>query len=556
MSKRNSVVSPRRFTRRAMLGTVGLAAGAAVVSACAGQSSTSTPTPTGRASAAPSGPQKGGTMVIGNDVEPASLLPLSGKALSAVTYIPLFSRLVWLDKNFAPAPELANSWQIAPDGLSYTFQLNANAKWHDGKPVTASDAEFTFNELFAKLSPTRSLWWPKVASAKADGERVFTLKLKEPFAPLMTYLAHPLGYAEIYPKHVYGGTDMTKVPATDVPVGSGPFKLKEWVKGGHIEFVRNDAYFRSGKPYLDRLIIQNLPDANSRTLAFEKGEVDFLSPYNTPLDNIEGYRKDARYAIIEGGLGVAADGFLLMNVAKSPILQKKAVRQAIAHAIDREAILKQALAGQGKVAHSPLSSQIAPYYKGSYDVYAYDVAKAAKLLDDAGYPKGADGKRFKLRLTNRVGRQFEARAVDIMRSQLAQVGIDATVGALDSSAYTPKVMSQRDFDLVLQLYTTGPDPLQGVDFLFDTVQIGVNNANAMGYSNPALDAIFKNTTKESGQRRVDLYDQAQKIIMDDLPALPLYEYPNVAATSAKLHDAVVGAMDYVGNRENAYVTVK
>lgn len=537
-------------TSRSLIGALSLTL-ALVVASCAAQQPAAQ-TPAAAVATAAAAPQRGGTMVIPYEFDPSTLMPITGKASYASTFSPLFNRLLWLDSEFKPTPDLAESWDVSPDGLTYTFKLNAKAKWHDGKPVTAADVEFTFNELFAKRSPTRSVWWNKVASAKATDERTFVFTLKEPFAPLPTYLAHPLGYAEIYAKHNLEGKDVTKLSTSEEAMGTGPFKLKEWVKGTSMTFVRNEDYFKPGKPYLDSLVFRFLPDAASRSLAFEKGEIDYIIPYLVPLENVERYRADQRFAVINGGLGVAAVGFLLMNV-DHPVLSKKAVRQAIAHAIDRGAINKLAMSGQSKVATSVLSSQIKPYYNGKYDVYSFDAAKAGKMLDDAGYKKGADGYRFKVRLANRIGRDHEAKAVEIMKSNLTAVGIDVTVEMLESSVYTPKVMLQRNFDLVLQLLTTGPDPLQGVDFLFDSKNIGVNNANAMGYKNAAVDALFAETTRVSGQKRIDLYDQAQKLIMDDLPALPLYEYPNIALASAKVRDINLGAADYVSGKENAYI---
>ena len=183
-------------------------------------------------------------------------------------------------------------------------------------------------------------------------------KLKEPFAPFMTLLGASLGSGLlVYPKHIYEGTDFANNESNFAPVGSGPFEFSEWRRGSFIELVRNDDYFKDGLPYLDRVIGQIVPDASSRLVAFEQGEIDFLHMYILPNDQIGRLKEDEQFEIAYGGNGPATSEFLLFNLREGPLADKE-VRQAIAHALDLDDIRDKALFGQGQVATSHINGAL------------------------------------------------------------------------------------------------------------------------------------------------------------------------------------------------------
>ena len=499
-------------------------------------------------------PKRGGTLIVALENEPQALAPhLTTDTPTFTTVSNIFNTLVLLDEKLGIIPDLAKSWTVSPDGLVYTFQLVENAKWHDGKPLTAEDAEFTFNELIAKNHPRAGTWWKNVASAKADGKYTFVFTLKSPYVPFLSVLASPLASgAFIMPKHVYEGKDPKNNPANQAPVGSGPFKFVRWQRGSHVELVRNNDYWKAEKPYLDRVVLQMMPDAAARFLAFERGEVDFLHWYIVPYDQVAKLRKDKRFQLLSRGDAAGTNGLLLMNHRHNALKSVK-VRQALAHAINRDTIRQRALFGEAQVARSHVSSNVSWAFTPDYD-YKLDPALANKLLDEAGFPRGADGKRFPLRLFWAAGRDYEGRGAEIIKDNLRDLGIDVTVQTFDRASFTDRVFRQWDFDLAMQLFTTGPDPTIAVTARYHTKQIlKVPFVNGMGYSNPEVDALFDTEFKEADTaKRTAMWRDIQKILMHDLPALPLFELPAIHAASAKFKDVVTGPQGYIESRENAY----
>jgi peptide/nickel transport system substrate-binding protein len=501
-------------------------------------------------------PKRGGTLICGLSGEPATMTAHMSTDTSAMMVANnIFSALIGFDMDFKPTPELAESWTVSDDGLTYTFNMVKNAKWHDGKPVTAEDVEFTFNEIIAKVHPRSRSWWPNVESAKATGKYTFVIKLKSVYAPFITLLGSLCtSGTQIMPKHIYKGTDPKTNPANMAPIGCGPFKFKKWVRGSHIELVRNDNFFKKGKPYLDRVIFQVAPDAAARLLAFEQGDIDFLQWYIVPHDQVDRLRKDPRFKIVpKGGEAAATSEFLLFN-HRNKYLKDSRVRQAIAYALDRKEIQDKSLFGEGKVARSHINSGLGWVYTDEFD-YKQNVDKANQLLDEAGFPRGSDGKRFSLRESWSAGRVYEGRAAEVIRDQLKAVGIDIKIETFDRPTFIDRVFRKWDFDIANQLFTTGPDPTISVTVRYHTKQIKkAPFVNGMGYSNSELDNIFDNEYKELDRtKRREMWIQAQKILMRDLPGLPLFEMPVVQAVSAKFNDVVTTPYGYVESRENAYL---
>lgn len=501
-----------------------------------------------------SAPKRGGSLIIALENEPSTLGPhLTTDTPTFMVVDNIYNALVLLDENLQPTPDLAQSWTISPDGRVYTFQLAANAKWHDGKPVTVGDVEFTFNELIAKNHPRAGTWWRNVESAKATGPHTFEFRLKEPYVPFLTMLGSVLSSsALIMPKHIYEGKDAKTAAANQAPIGSGPFKFVRWQRGSFIELARNDQYWKTGKPYLDRVVLQIMPDAAARFLAFERGEVDFLHWYIVPYDQLAKLRKDKRFNLVEKGDAAATNGLMLIN-HRHAALKDQRVRQALAYGINRDTIREKALFGESKVARSHVSSNVRWAFTPDFD-YKFDPALANKLLDEAGFPRNAEGKRFPLRLFWAAGRDYEGRGAEIIKDNLRDLGIDVTVQTFDRPSFTDRVYRQWDFDLTMQLFTTGPDPTISVNARYHTKQIlKVPFVNAMGYSNPATDALFDAEFKEADPaKRKDMWYNIQKLLMADLPALPLFELPPIHAVSAKFNNVVSGPQGYIEGRESAY----
>jgi peptide/nickel transport system substrate-binding protein len=232
-------------------------------------------------------PRYGGTMILATLADPGSLNP--GLTTSVPTHVvtgPIFNGLVGHDFTFAPVPDLAERWSVSPDGRVYTFHLVQHALWHDGQPVTSADVKFTFEEVLLKYhGRTRAALGQNLRGVETPDPHTVVFRFKDPYAPFLALI--DVVNAPILPRHIYAAEDIQRHPASNAPVGSGPFKFKEWVRGDHITLVRNDGYFKPGKPYLDRIVIRIMPDATAATIAFDKGEVDyFLFPPHRPSGDV------------------------------------------------------------------------------------------------------------------------------------------------------------------------------------------------------------------------------------------------------------------------------
>ena len=211
-------------------------------------------------------PRYGGTFIVGSGGDPVTLnLATDFSTIDTLAASSIYNMLVKSDADLNPQPDLAESWKVSNDGLTYTFQLVKNATWHDGKPFTSADVKFTFAEVLKKYHPRGSVVLNSVESIETPDPHTVVFKLKQPFDPLMKFIGNE---AFIIPKHLYENTDILKNPYNLKPIGTGPFVFKEWKKGSHIALERNPSYFKKGKPYLDKIIIKVVPDASSRMIAF------------------------------------------------------------------------------------------------------------------------------------------------------------------------------------------------------------------------------------------------------------------------------------------------
>ncbi len=500
--------------------------------------------------------ERGGTFIKAIENEPATIDYLFGKDFGALTVMTnIYNRLVRLDYEFTPHPELAESWEISDDGLTYTFQLRKDVNWHDGTPFTAHDVEFTFGNMTCELHNRAKTWCPRVASFATDGDHTFIINMNEPFAPLMTILADYNSGTLIRPKHIWeAGVDNDNPQLFAPEVGTGPFKFKEWVRGSHIELVRNDDYFVPGLPYLDRVLVQFLPDEAGRVTAIENGDIDMIHSYILPYERVGQFRADPRFQIIEhGNEATGTNENLLMN-HDSEYLQHKLVRQAVATALDKAEIAEAAMFGASKPARAHIASGVKWVFFPEFD-YTQDAAKANEMLDEAGFPRGTDGTRFSLRLYWAFGRAFEGRAAEVIRSQLRDVGINVEIQSFDRPAFIERVFTKRDFDMAHQLFTTSPDPTLSVVHRYKSTTIGNAFANAAGWNSPEYDHLTDiEVTITDVDERAAVWKQVQELLMDELPGYPLFEMPNMQLVRSGFEDVITGPIGYNGSLGMAYVS--
>jgi peptide/nickel transport system substrate-binding protein len=443
--------------------------------------------------------------------EPVSLNPnlRSDDAAFSVSQN-FYNKLVTLDADYRVIPDLATRWDISSDGLTYTFYLAQNVKWHDGNPFTSADVKWTCETIAREKGIAQDVANRITAIETPDAATVI-MRLKEPLASFVPSLAWYGTF--ILPKHVYEGSDWTKNLANEKPVGTGPFKFVEWVKGDHITGVANKDYFKRG-PFLDQVIWRFPKTAPLGPDLVVQGQADY-SQASPPRERVAELQKTTGVQVKT--FASTNRYFLGINVRRKPLDDLRA-RQAINMAVDRPAILSRAFAGFGTPGVGMYTPGIPWAYNSNAQAPAYDRTSAEKLLDDAGVKRGADGIRFKPVLIAQNVSPFKETA-QIVQEQLRAVGIEANLALLASADVETRVYQQKDFDLWVNDGSFGPDP-ENLNLRFGST----GSLAPLGYSSAEFDtAMGEGARQPKVEDRAKAYFRAQEILARDLPLAPLVD---------------------------------
>jgi peptide/nickel transport system substrate-binding protein len=482
-------------------------------------------------------PRPGGTAVVVVATELQTLNPaITSGSGEGVVGCMIHEGLVEIDGNGNPVPDLAKSWTISEDGLTYSFDL-VDTSWHDSKPFTARDVVYSFKNVNSRYAPLFSAQLAKrIADVQATSDRQVVVKLTEPFGPFLRMLTCWNGGA-IVPEHVFQGTDPTRNPRSAAPIGTGPFKFDEWRSGDSIRLSRNTAYWKPGRPYLDGVVVRFMPNPASRVQAMLAGEADFIQKYFLPVSDIPTVGRNPALKLEPAS---QAPNSLLgfFNVTKRPFDDKR-LRQALFGMIDRRFIVRAAFSGQGEPGTAPFPRGIswAADPGLNYDqMYKPDAAAANALLDQLGLPRGAGGVRLRTSISFEVGIPERLRSAIAIQAAWKPLGIEVELRPLEPAVLAPRVFKDGDYDIALFSYGTYGDPALGIARTYISSMIGFPNGNGARYSNPAVDQLFERAASlAETQARGDLYRQIQRILADDLPVMTLQENRGVDAASARLN---------------------
>ena len=465
--------------------------------------------------------QSGASAVIAVSGDPGHLNPAISTAgpLHAVADS-MFNGLVALDRAGNASPDLAKTWSVSEDGLEVRFELTPGVTWHDGHAFTSADVKFTFEEvLFKYHARTRAGLAPAVAAVETPDPATVVFRLKRPHPALLRQL--DVTEAPILPRHLHAGSDPNRSEANSRPVGTGAFRFESYVRDDSVVLVKNARYFKMGLPHLDRLVFRVIPETNTQLAALANGEVDYLGRVS-PAD-VARLKGKATLADTTTGPGGANCIMTLAFNLQRPHLAELPVRQAFAHALDRRQMLERVQFGQGRVAEAPIHSAI-PWatLPGALTPYEVDTVKANALLDRAGLARNASGERATFDLL-----MFPAfaRYAELMRQQLAAVGIALRLKPLDPAAFATSVFTQRAFDLALISYCNGVDPEIGVRRMYHSSAIGnVPFSNAAAYRSDEVDRLFDRAGSSTDTAtRGEAYRAMQRLVATDLPYLWLVE---------------------------------
>jgi len=481
-------------------------------------------------------PRRGGTLnMILNPEPPVLVLGVNNQGPTLAAASKIYQGLLRYNFRLEPQPELAKSWTLSPDGTTYTFQLQENVKWHDGRPLTADDVVFSITKFHMELSPRSRAIFQRITEVTATGPTTVVIKIREPFEPFL--LMFDVTATAIVPKHIYDGTDIPTNPANRAPVGLGPFRFVKWEEGRGITFERNEHYWDQPRPYLDSVVAVFIPNVQQQQNALYRGEIDVLRPALPQVGRtVEQAKAKGAFEVREIKVNAAERLSLDMNITRD-VLNKPLIRQALLTAIDRERISKDVYQGLAFPAMNAIPEQFAKLTDPSVDYnkqFAYDPAKAGKMLDEAGFPL-KDGKRFALELTGAVNADafYAEPAAQIIAANWRAIGIDVKLSLLEGQLWTNKVFKERNFDVSMVSLTARTDPLFGVDRSFLCNKGNVPYVNPTGYCNAELDEIAAKAAAVPLDERRQWYKKYEEIIARDMPHLTLTNAKKFFAVSSR-----------------------
>ncbi|NIM01125.1 MAG: hypothetical protein GTN89_09455 [Acidobacteria bacterium] len=512
--------------RRAWYSLV-LLAGLAVGLACSGGDETPAP---------PSGvetPKAGGTLVMGSISDVDSW----NEYISQQSFAQFLLRRVYLrlaEQKPGPLshpdgyePSLAESWEASEDGLALTFRLR-EASWSDGTPIRAEDVRFTWQAQTSEHVP----WIGADSKTRIrDVEVVDARTVRFHFDGAYPYQFIDAVEGGILPEHVFGQVPFERWKDHDwltARVGSGPFVPSTHRPGEQMELVRNEHYYREGRPYLDRVVVRVVPDISNLITQLRSGEIDYLE--NIPLRDAHRLGEDERLEVVP--FDYANYEFIGWNGAKPPF-DDADVRRALTMAIDRQALVDELMAGHAKVGTGPAPSS----WWGadtSLEPLPYDPQKARAILREHGYAtaEGESGKKLNVTILTNAGNRTRESALVKIQSHLYKVGVDASIQPLEMRTMRGQVVSG-EFDGYLGGWVfAGKIDLRG---LFASAATPPNGMNIVSYSNADVDASFDRLAEvDRWEAMPEILADIQTRIAADQPYSFLYESRRVAAHSTSL----------------------
>ncbi|WP_257350821.1 ABC transporter substrate-binding protein [Pseudalkalibacillus decolorationis] len=426
-------------------------------------------------------------------------------------------------------PGLAKEWTVSDDGLTYTFKLEEGIKFHNGDDFNADAVVKNFERWMTSGDAGKFAYYAsmfggfkgdeghviKSVEAKDDYTVVFTLN--RPQAPFLKNLA-------MTPFSIAAPSEFENL-ATE-PVGTGPFVFEEWKRKDRITIVKNEDYWRDGLPKLDKVIFRSIPDNSNRLNALKTGEIHLMDGVN-PSDVAEIEKVEELQTFFRPSMNV---GYLGFNTEMEPFNNKK-VRQALNHAVDKEALIKAFYSGQAEPAKNPLPPVI-DGYNDEIEPYEFDLEKAKKMLAEAGYPDG-----FKTELwAMPVPRPYMPdgkKIAEAIASNFEKIGVDVEIVTYEWATYLEKTQAGESPMFLLGWTGDNGDADNFLYTLLDKDNIGSNNYSR--YANDELHKILiEAQSTPDKEKRAELYKKAQVIIHEDAPWVPLVHSEPALAGRADL----------------------
>jgi peptide/nickel transport system substrate-binding protein len=497
-------------------------------------------------------PERGGTLSFGPVNEPACLNPLVERCTAGSLTL-IFA----LEKVLEPAFDVSPRFTFRPRLVSrvtvsseppytLTYRIRRAARWSDGVPVTAQDFVFTHRARLAQqaaLDEPARVALRRVRSVTAVDAKTVRVVLRSPFAGWRSL------FGNVLPAHVLRGTDLSKVwtdrienPKTGRPIGSGPFLVERWERGRQLTLVRNPRYREPHPAYLGRIVIRFRVSGDDPVEWLRSGELDIA--YEVFPGAVPALRRASGVRVLsEPGSGYE---HLAMRVGSGghPALRNPLVRRALAHAIDRRALVAGVLGAIDPTAR-PLESVVfiaqSPYYRPKWARYRYRPATVRRLLAQAGCRRGADeiyscsGRRLSLRFTTTTGVPPRERLLSLIQAQLRRVGIEAVPTYAPPPAFLGTILPRGDFDVALFGWVNDPSA-SGGDLIFSCG----GRQNYTGHCDRSVTRDLDRAERAlSAREQARVLNRADDRIARDVPVIPLFQIPRVSAVKTNVRNFVL-----------------
>ncbi|MDI6852932.1 MAG: peptide-binding protein [Deltaproteobacteria bacterium] len=461
------------------------------------------------------GPAYGDIFMDASIGDASTLLPpLASDSASHSVASLIYNGLVKYDADLNLVGDLAESWEISPDGLTITFKLKKEVKWHDGRPFTAKDCLFTYQVMVDPKTPTAySGDYLQVKKAEALDDFTFQVTYPKPFAPALG----TWGLAML-PRHLLEGKDITQSPLGRHPIGTGPFKFKEWHTGDRIVLTYNPDYFE-GRPYLNGYIYRVIPDQATMFMELKAGNIDRMGL--NPLQYIRQTAYPKFQRLFNKYKYVSFSYVYLGYNLEDRRFADKRVRQALTHAINKQEIVEGVLMGLGQEATGPYKPGTW-FYNPDVPKFPYDPDKARALLAEAGWrpnPEGIlekDGRPFEFTILTNQGNEIRARSAEIIQRRLRDVGIVVKIRIVEWAAFIKEFINKGRFEAVLLGWTTGQDP--DLYDIWHSSKTKEGELNFIHYNNPLVDRLLEEGRHTfDREKRKKAYFRLQEVLAEDQP---------------------------------------
>jgi peptide/nickel transport system substrate-binding protein len=480
------------------------------------------------------GPAYGDIFIDASIGDASTLLPPLANDSASFSIISLvYNSLLKYDGDLNLVGELAESWEVSPDGLTITFHLRHGVKWHDGAPFTAQDVLFSYQVMVDPKTPTAySGDYLQVKKAETPDDYTFRVTYGQPFAPALGSWAG----LSIMPKHLLSGQDITKSSLGRHPIGTGPYKFTDWRAGEKIALTYNPDYFE-GRPYLNGYLYMVKPDISTMFLELKAGNIDRMGL--TPLQYIRQTDYPKFNRMYNKYRYVPFSYIYLGYNLENKMFTDRRVRQALTYAINKKELIDGVLMGLGEEAYGPYKPGTW-YYNPNVPKFEYNPAKAKALLAEAGWRPDSngimtkDGRPFAFTILTNQGNDIRVRTGEIIQRRLREIGIRVKIRTMEWAAFLNEFIEKGNYEAVILGWNTGLDPDQ-YD-IWNSTKTKPGELNFVHYKNPQVDALLKEGRHTfDREKRRQAYFKFQEILAEDQPYTFLFVPDALPAISKRFH---------------------